>query len=315
MIAKLVRSALLGRNPVPQYAVVGVRQPQRKVRVELRGIGSPLDVTNNNVVASLSPLRIAVALSQDSARILKSTEGAHLAFIEQERSGRNLGQIGISLEDTRPLGANVLCIFRTGKSINHCVSKWKSIVYEQYRSWSARRRKDRYNHQMSRGDLQSFLVFYTCPRPVALITIYTGDGGNIFPMDLIGPAGGSYFLLALHNTAPSVERIKRIGRLAVSHVPIDMTEAVYELGKNHRVADIDWDTLPVPVQRSPIGDWPIPRSALLVSEVSVDETYDMGSHTLFVTRVTAEERLAEGLRMCHIQGFYQDYLRQQGEGF
>lgn len=314
MIRRVVRRALLGPDPIPQYAIVGVDGTEQRVRVELRGTHEARDVTHNNVVASLRPLRIAVALGNDERDDSRWDHRRELAFIETA-SGRELGLIRLKPEATKPLAENTLWIFRCTGSVNRCVSRWKALLYDQYRTWSARVRKDRYNHQMSRADLESFFVFYTYPRPVVLVTVGADEGGNIFPMDLIGPVGPPYFLLALHTTAPSVERIKRIRRVTLSYMPVELAQSVYDLGKNHRVADIDWEAVPIPLRRSPVTGSPVPAAALAVAEVAVEDAYDFGSHTLFVTRITREEQLAEGRRMCHIQGFYWDDLRRRGQGF
>lgn len=312
MAAKtLLRRVLLGANPIPQYAVIGVPEAKREVRVELRGDGTAMDVTDNNVIASLRPLRIAIALPPERAVAAQESRDQTLVF-GAERSGRELGLIRLRLEAVKPLADDMLCLFRSQGCVNRCVSRWKSVLYDHYRAWSARRRGSRYNHQMSRKDLQSFFVFYTYPRPVALVTVQADDGGNIFPMDLMGPTRPPYFLLALHSTAPSIPRIKQIGRITLSYVPVDLADVVYELGKNHRVARIDWNTVPFPLRTSPLHGWPVPDAVLAILELAVEDAWDLGSHHLFVTRIVQHERRADGARMCHIQGFFQDYLRRHG---
>ena len=310
-VKTLLRRVLLGAHPIPQYAVVGVPEANREVRVELRGVGTAMDVTDNNVVASLRPLRVAIAMPPDRAAAAQESRDQTLVF-SAERSGRELGLVRMRLEAVKPLAGDMLCLFRIQGCVNRCVSRWKSFLYDRYRAWSARRRGSQYNHQMSRKDLQSFFVLYTYPRPVALVTVQATDGGNIFPMDLMGPTRPPYFLLALHSTAPSVQRIKEIGQITLSYMPVDLAGVVYDLGKNHRVAHIDWDTVPLTLRRSPLHGWPVPDAALAILELAVEEAWDLGSHTLFVTRIVQNERLADGARMCHIQGFLQDYLRRHG---
>ena len=51
---------------------------------------------------------------------------------------------------------------------------------------------------------------------------------------------------------------------------------------------------------------------LPVRELTIVHSQEIGSHTLFLGRIAADEDLAEGTQLHHTAGFHQAYRRRQG---
>lgn len=307
-----VSRVLFGERRSPQYAVLGTEEPQSLVSVVLTGSGEPLDVTRNNVVVSLRPMRVAVALPSTPSNPFRPGQRSILAFHEHGPGGELLGRIGLHPEWSFPFHGEVLHIFRTGRSVNRCVSQARRRLHEAYWWWAGRGRS-RHSHgvRLRARDFRSFLVFYTCPRPVALVSAGDESGSNIFPMDLMGPAGESLWLFALRSTTPAVEVIRRTRRMTVSAIPVELRDVAYALGRNHRVPYADAAAHPFVTIPSPSFELPAPADALRVTDFDVMDVLEPGSHTVFVSRQRSELQLNAGLRMCHVQGFYQKWSSRQ----
>src|SRR5258707_6797775 len=101
--------------------------------------------------------------------------------------------------------------------------------------------------------------------------------------------------------------------MALASIPLAYQAHAYELGKHHRVASIDWSTLPFRTIPSPQFGLRIPEAALRVREVRVHEFHEIGSHVLFLTTIEKETRLEsaikggvgeDGMPKFHLAGSY-----------
>jgi hypothetical protein len=52
---------------------------------------------------------------------------------------------------------------------------------------------------MTARSVSAMTVLFSCLRPVVLVSVTLGNGGNIFPMNLMGPIGNGYFAFALNS--------------------------------------------------------------------------------------------------------------------
>lgn len=309
-----VKQRLRSLVNVPRYGPLGLHDPQRYVEVWLHGLGQPRDVTRNNVVAALRPFTIGVMLSRDESPI-PERHPLRLTMRERE-SNRPLGSIGLRLVRSIPLPEHQFCLFETSGCENRCVTAPNLHLFYLRRRWRAdlRQRKNPYNFLMTRADLRSSYVFYICPRPVVLVTVAHGDSGNMFPMDLIGPTDSPWYSMALRKTSPAVRLIEESRRMALASAPFTYKDIVYELGKHHKEASIDWARLPFATESSPLFGLPVAEAALKVREVEVREFHDVGSHMLFIAsivRETVPQRASNGTggsQMFHAFSSYRQYL-------
>src|SRR5450432_4709749 len=85
-----LKQRLRKRANFPRYGPVGMRDPQQQVQVWLHGLGEPMDVTRNNVVAALRPFTIGVMLERSCSDILNG-QPMHLRMHELREPRRLLG--------------------------------------------------------------------------------------------------------------------------------------------------------------------------------------------------------------------------------
>lgn len=163
--------------------------------------------------------------------------------------------------------------------------------------------------------VEQMMVFYLRPRPVFFVTVDDGQHGNLFPMDLLGPLRSERFTLALRNTSPSVETIKRARRLALSDVPSNACKIAYKLGEHHKRRNIDWADLPFGLSLSREFSLPFPDIALRVREIDILDFQVVGSHTLFVGSVRSDQSLKTGSQLFHTSGIHQHWRARHGRPF
>jgi flavin reductase (DIM6/NTAB) family NADH-FMN oxidoreductase RutF len=150
---------------------------------------------------------------------------------------------------------------------------------------------------------------------VVLVSVEQGEHRNLFPMDLIGPVAADRFTLALRNTSSSVPAMKIARRVVLSDIAAADCGLAYRLGAHHRDPLPDWQSLPCATERSQEFSLPFPRNALRVRELEILDFETIGSHTLFVTRIAAEQPLAEADKLHHTSGLYQHFRMRQGRPF
>ena len=79
----------------------------------------------------------------------------------------------------------------------------------------------------------------------------------------------------------------------------------YQLAINHTKEFIEWDQLPFATRGSTTFNIPVPEFTQRVRELEVEMVHPIGSHTLFVARITRDEAVSEKEGLCVIHGFYQ----------
>jgi flavin reductase (DIM6/NTAB) family NADH-FMN oxidoreductase RutF len=332
-MAKALSKLLLGGDAAAAWVCVGHPEPEAEAEVLLHGPETgPLDVTRRHAMVALRPFSIAIGFPEGGGRGKGDGKGEapapsgrarlRLALkVRERRSGALLGEVRLRpwAGGGPPSGGGPappppgIQLFVSAGCSNHCLPAPRLRLHyldQRWRLW--RDRNPRNTQKMTAADLFSKWVLFSLPRPVVLVSYAAAGGSNMFPMDLVGPAGADRFLLGLHQPSPAIAPILASRRLAVSTVPLDLRPLVFALGSNHRQAAVDLGALPFAVARSATYGLPVPRQALTVRELEVMETASLGSHLLLVTRQVHCERRGQGLQMCHTHGFYQRYLERRG---
>ena len=296
---------------LPQWAPVGVRQPQDLVQVRMQGAVGEIDVTGRAVVAALSPLTLGVGLEEAASAALGDCSTPVLRFADLE-SGRTVGALElIRVRDSSTKAARI-ALFEVRHAVQRCV-QWPYRPWNRYLQGRAiRRHRPPDNFWMPPDAVQQLMIFYTYPRQVVLVSVEDGEHRNLFPMDLIGPVGPDRFTLALRNTSRSVPVMKTARRVVLSDIAASERALAYRLGAHHREPLADWQSLPCAIERSRVFSLPFVQSALRVRELEILDFETIGSHTFFVTRIAAEQPLAEAQQLHHTSGLYQHFRTRHG---
>jgi hypothetical protein len=294
-----------------QWVPIGLPFPQDLVRVLLVTRARRLDVTEQNVVAALDPLTVALPASGAVAAVL-DTDTPQLELVD-ERSARVLGKLRLQRSRALDASSTGAMLFHVTSGTDGCRPRAERALLRIAGRMRPRRAPSAAaGLQMPQAAVERLHVFYICPRPVVLVSACEGSEGNLFPMDLIGPFGEGRFTLALRSTSPSVATMKRIRTVVLSDIsPADCGTA-YRLGAHHKTAAIDWRALPFAVHQTERSRIPYPAIALRARELDLLHHATVGSHTFFVAEVTADYPVSAGPRLCHTTSSHLRYRSRRG---
>lgn len=310
---RLLKDALLGPAGAIQKCHLALRNPQTEVLVWLDGWGDRLNVTGCHFMACGAPLLIGVGFEQPQRLSAISSKPLRLRFYQRTGEPRLLGEIRLEFGSSLRFRDGVLGLFRIAGSKNWSLPGLQVLAHSMLHERARRQSKD-FDVPITASDARGMAVFYLCPRPIAVVTVGGREGGNLFPMNLMGPLGGDFFAFALNSSRAAAPLVEQARRIVLSSVPLEQAATVAALGKNHRRSSIDWDQLPFPVIRPNHIDALVPSFALNVCEMQVETIHHLGSHTLFVARVVAKESLAEGLQLFVAHGMYEASQRRHAPG-
>jgi flavin reductase (DIM6/NTAB) family NADH-FMN oxidoreductase RutF len=306
--------ALKGRlRPTGQWLAISLPAPQQIMDVKLFAGGREFDVTLNSSVAAMRPFTLRVGLDAELTAALKHASEPRLHLVDRQ-SARVLGILHLRhLRDWHVADAQ-LALFEVRGGRQYCATwlrrRWDTFMYRR-----AARGTPREKQLMLPDAVEQMMIFYLCPRPVHFVSVDDGRHSNVFPMDLVGPLQLERFTLALRNTSPSVETMKSTRRVALGDVPGSACQIAYQLGAHHKKQQIDWDTLPFQALRSRQFSLRVPEIALRIREVELLDFQTVGSHTLFVGRISSEERLRAGPQLFHTSGVHQRLRARHGRPF
>jgi flavin reductase (DIM6/NTAB) family NADH-FMN oxidoreductase RutF len=303
----MLKRLAFGPAPMSAHVTVGLQQPNTVTRVILEGLDAPIDVSRDHVPVSLRPFCIGLSLGANLTDDQLRARRLHLVLRDWDEPNEFRGRIALQFQQT--IGPRIR-VFEAVDSKNYCLPFPQMLAREARDSYYRRRKgKNPYNFVMTPSALRALNVYYMRPRPVSLVTVMDGGESDLFPMDLIGPLSSGHFTMALRSTSPAIRLMEHSRRIAVSAIPASFKKAAYALGTHHTNLCVDWNHLPFSVISSQEFALPVPRDALHVRELEIQEVHRIHSHTFFVTSIMRETRCGDGDAFCHVAGPYA-YVRR-----
>jgi len=308
---QIVKKIVFGGDVLPQRFFLKQTEPQKEVAVWLHGAGEPIDVTRHHCQACALPFMLCIGFGRGRAPSETQRSQLVLRFCENGGDRRVLGEIGLQWVRTLESGDSEFLLFRSKNAVNHCLPKtkfWTLTLWHAYAEWRNGRRI-----RMSTAERRAMAVMFICPRPVSLVSVADENGGNIFPLNVMGDLNESYFAFCLKAGKLPAQFVEKNRRVVLSSVPMADSQIAYRLGPNHNRPTIDWNQLPFATRASRTFRTPVPVFACRVREMEVEQIHTLGFHTFFLARVISDEQLAEVPELCVVHGFYEDWrVRQRG---
>jgi len=307
---RFVKRQLYGPWDIGERFTMGLQDPQSDVTVWLDGLGERRNVTQNHLMACAAPLTICIGFDRDESELAKRSKQSVLRFCENT-SQQLLGEIYLRYVSSLSVGAQELCLFELASHRNYCLPR-RYIWARDLKNALRKRSPADKDVPITARENRAMAVFYTCPRPVVLVSVVDGETGNLFPMNIMGPIGNGYFAFGLNSSrsvAPLVERAKRV---VLSNIPIELADTAFKVRGNHRKLSIDWSELPFATTTPQSIGVPIPEFASRIREMRVEAMQKLGSHILFVARTTRDETLANGQQFFLAHGTYHAWRQRRG---
>jgi flavin reductase (DIM6/NTAB) family NADH-FMN oxidoreductase RutF len=303
-----LKRTLLGKTNQPQQCTVGIHDPQAEVGVWLHGIGAPRDVTFEHSIACASPFTICIGGTD--WQLGDAGKGPALTFREHDGEGRVLAELDLRHTATILTNGPALHLFQVDRCRNYCLPAGR--LWAHYLHHAYLRRRSTSHIRLSTLAAQAMTASFICPRRVVLVSAVWGDRSNIFPMNLLGSLSDGYFAFSLDSTRLAAPLVAGAGAVALSCIPVGQAGTAQQLGKNHKKESVAWGQLPFPTTPSTTLGIPVPCFASRVIELQLETTRNLGSHTLFVSRVVRDERRAAGEQYFMVHGIYQSWRLAHG---
>lgn len=303
---RLLRRIIYGDTSIPQEFTVALAQPQNEVVVFLECGGMSLDVTDRHTTACCAPFVLGISVDAARAARILQCRNASLAFLERA-SHRVLGVIRLTPKGTIAVDQLSLILFTVLGSTNYCLPRlrlWAHYLPEAFTNW---RKLSGFDVRMSHREIRASQVAFIRPHPLMLGSLNGSAGGNMFPMNLMGDLGEGHFAFALKDSRRAAHLVERTGSIALSNVPPALCAVAFRFAIHHTRDGIDWDTVPFALRRSRELGIPVPASSSRVRELRVAQVHRLGSHTLFVARIIADDWRTDEPPVHIVHGFYQHW--------
>lgn len=301
------RTLIYGDTLIPQELTIAMPLPQQEVSVFLHGMGSPINVTDRHTTASCAPLLFGVSLDREQAALKQGRQKFSLEFRERNGDECALGAIQLAPRQTIAMDRADLILFSVLGSMNHCIPRlrrWAHYVPQAYHNW---RRFQSFDVKMTSREVRASQVAFIRPHPLMLGSIGSPAQGNIFPMNLMGHLGHDQIAFALKNSRRPAHLVEHAGRIAVSSLPLSLSPMAFRFAVHHTKEQVGWETVPFALRTSAKFGIPVPSAAGRVMELEVSGVYKIGSHTLFIAQIVADERVSHEPQLHIIHGFYQHW--------
>jgi flavin reductase (DIM6/NTAB) family NADH-FMN oxidoreductase RutF len=303
-----LKRTFLGKTNQPQQCMVGIHDPQAEVGVWLHGTGAPRDVTFEHSIACASPFTICIGGTD--WQLGDAGKGPTLKFCERDGEGRVLAELDLRHTATILTNGPPLRLFQVDRCRNYCLPAGR--LWAHYLHHAYLRQKSSSHIRLSNRAAQAMTAAFICPRRVVLVSAVWGDRSNIFPMNLLGSLGDGYFAFSLDSTRLAAPLVAGAGQVALSGIPVRRAEIAQQLGRNHKKESVALSQLPFATTPSTALEIPVPSFASRVTELQVETTRNLGSHTLFVSRVVRDERRSAGEQYFMVHGIYQSWRLAHG---
>jgi len=305
-LRRLAANFVFGSMRVPLRFFLGLQSPQTEVSVWLYGMDTPQDVTFHHSMACAAPFTVCIAFDKD--RMPSEKERSRLSLKLREHDGRKrvLGELRLKYAAASSTSGPELMFFEVTSAKNYCLPRlrlWAHRLRAAYSIWRGGGDQS-FNFKMTPLDHRAMEVIFICPRPIMLVSVLEESGGNMFPMNVMGQIDDSYFAFSLKGSKFPAHLVERVGRVALSSIPMPQADVAYRLGPNHGTKSIHWHDLPFATKPSTAFRVPVPIFSLRVREMEVEIIRKLGSHTFFAARIVHDELFAEGQEWAVAHGHY-----------
>jgi hypothetical protein len=300
---KFIRNILFGDTPVSEYSTVRV-EGKINERVWLSMNGTLIDISTTHWLLCLNPVVFGIWFSKDDIIPFDNEGKYRIYFKDSVMDPATVAIMKLDFFNRIEENDGTLFLLKLAETkIRHLnFIRTRLIFYRYYKKPEQDFKK-----------LKSYSAAYSYPRRVRIISFKEGSWFNIFPMDLVGDIPhSSRYVFGLRHTNVTLDRMIETKKLAVSEVPFECKDVIYQLGKHHR-EPLSEGSLPFGVVPSETYDFPIPEWADSYKEIRIVDTMNLGSHMLLWGEEVNEKILNPSRQhLFHIHFLH--YLHQKRKG-
>jgi hypothetical protein len=161
--------------------------------------------------------------------------------------------------------------------------------------------------------LEQVRIAYSIPRKISVITVSDDTLVNMFPTDLHGIIGRSYYAGSLRIGGNANAQVESLRRVVIADVDASSYMEVYSMGRNHMMDLQNEGRFMLHEKRSRVFNFPLPERALRYREMIHVGSFDHGIHRVhFYQIVHSDELENSGPTLAHIHQYYAQWRMDQG---
>lgn len=310
----------------------GLSIPQEYCCLELESMASPLkvflstkdknsgrDVTTSHLFLGYKPLVIGIVANGDDL-LLEDNDEICLNFVHKSfnsdskwngfsTDSRAVARIRLKKSQRKDLDRQSIYLFEGWRAVHTLIGPFHQFVNNTREKFRIRA-KD--NVSLPGNLYDQVRIAYSVPRKISVITVSDDTLVNMFPTDLHGTIGNSYYAGSLRIGGNANAQVESLRRVVISDVDASSFLEVYSMGRNHMTDLQNEGRFMLHRQRSRIFNFPLPEWALRYKELILLGSIDIGIHRIhFYQTINSEGLENAGPTLAHIQQYYAQWRMDQ----
>jgi len=314
-----IRKILTGLAVPQEYCCLELEQMTEPLKVILSTKGNAFtkDVTDSHLFLGYKPLIIGF----DSSKHLLDNDDVCLSFVGSAFSSNStwkglptdssaVAKLMLKKKNEMDVNGRHICLYEGCNGVHSFLSPLHQAAnnaLEKFRNRSAG------NISLSGNLFDQVRIAYAVPRKISIITVSDGSLINMFPTDLHGPIGTSFYAGSLRIGGMANEQVESLTRVAISDIDVSAYKHTYALGKNHMNGLQKEEQFALHHRRSSVFNFPLPAATLRYRELIRISSFDHGIHRIHFYQILNDEVLANSpSTLGHIQQYYAQWRMDRG---
>jgi hypothetical protein len=273
----LIRKILFGDTVIGEYSKITLPDDIReKVYLEIKK--TVIDVSKNQWLLCIEPVIFGVWISNKEIQPTFTKEENYKIYFNDSTNDiahikkKAIAVVSLTFFDFIQEENGVFLLLKVKKTkIYHLGFLKTYLLFSRYYK----------KNGLTFSKFKSFVAAYSYPRQIRIVSFRKDDYYNIFPMDLLGEIEQcDRCVFGLRHTNLSLAGIINTGKLAVSEVPFQYKDVIYQLGRHHSSNPPPLSSLSFDLVKSKNFEFYIPAWAENYKEIKILKTKNLGSHML-----------------------------------
>lgn len=310
MLLRKILHKINGLHYPQEYLCLNKNEFQPTLHVYLSENGCIIkDITNEHLFVGYSPLIIALdSYQSENANVIFSDQS--LSLNETAAKNKIIAAISLKLIRTQKTADKTIAYYLGLHGRHHFINSFRQFIL----NFENRMTNKRPGNVYLEGNLyKQVQIAYAVPRIISLVTVSDGKQYNLFPTDLHGPIGDSFYVDSLRHGGKACEQVISSRKMLITEVDCQFYKTVYALGKNHTRDMQNRQEFPFSELNSEYFGLPVPQSALFYRELELIDHFDHGIHRIILFKIVFSRKLAERpSTLAHIHNVYATWRRNKG---
>jgi len=322
---KWIWQKVLGIHYPQEYLCLESEEIQSPFNLYLswQGASNPVEVTQNHLFLGYKPVIKGIyfpRFSTDWEKLSKTSRVCLFFHPDKARLNALWNKFPVDkdasafmvMEKTEicSLGSMDLFVYQAILGHNRFMNSFHKLTN---RMWEVFRHRTSGNVDLSGNLFEQNVIAYSIPRVISLITVGQSSKINIFPTDLHGPVGASYYVGSLRIGGKAGLQVDTHKEIVISEIVSAYCYEAYRLGKNHMKDLRPVHSFDILKTRSEVLDLPLPAPMIGYRELRQISSCDVGIHRLHCYEVLNHKQITESTnRLSHVHRTYAEYRLRRG---